>query len=129
MEGKCPEITKNTKNGGREDYDPRFTHHILGFNFKTTDIIATLANCRIKNINKINKDRKENVLYLNEGLKQYSNFLQLPKFSEDVSYLAYPLVIKQGERKNIRRELEERGIETRVLFGCIPTQQPSFSFM
>ncbi|MBU2634596.1 MAG: DegT/DnrJ/EryC1/StrS family aminotransferase [Nanoarchaeota archaeon] len=129
MEGKCPEILKNLKNGGDENYDPRFTHDIFGFNFKTTEFSTALATYRIKEIDKINNVRRNNLLYLNEGLMKHGEVLRLPKFSEDVSYLAYPLIVKKGGIKNIRSELEKKGVETRSLFGCIPTQQPSFSYM
>ena len=127
MEGKCPEILNNAKKGGDEDFDPRFTHDILGFNFRTTEFSTALANSRINHIDEINKKRQENLLYLNDGLKEHGQILQLPKFSEDVSYLAYPLILKKGSRGNLMRKLENKGIETRSLFGCIPTQQPSFS--
>jgi len=53
----------------------------------------------------------------------------LPTYSKDTSYLAYPIVINNPakiSRKRIRKELEERGIETRPLFGSIPTQQPAY---
>lgn len=126
MEGKCPEILNNEKNGGDKDFDPRFTHDILGFNFKTTEFSTALANYRINQIEEINEKRRENLLYLNEGLKKHEKILQLPKFSKDVSYLAYPLILKKGSRRELMRGLEKEGIETRSLFGCIPTQQPSF---
>ena len=43
--------------------------------------------------------------------------------------MAYPIIInnpKAISRKAIRNKLEEAGIETRPLFGCIPTQQPAY---
>jgi CDP-6-deoxy-D-xylo-4-hexulose-3-dehydrase len=58
--------------------------------------------------------------------------LQLPPYLDEISYLAYPLVIKRPElisRKQLRYALEERGIETRPLFGCIPTQQPAYAYL
>jgi dTDP-4-amino-4,6-dideoxygalactose transaminase len=58
--------------------------------------------------------------------------LQLPAFSKDISYLAYPIVIKKQNkfsRKYLREELEKNGIENRPLFGCIPTQQPAYSYL
>jgi len=125
-ENKCPEILKYEKQGGIEDFEPRFTHNILGFNFRTNEFSTALANIKIKELSKINSMRRKNVKYLNEGLEKYSDILQLPIYSENVSYLGYPLVVKKGVRKDIRRKLEERGIETRTLFGCIPTQQPSY---
>ncbi len=44
--------------------------------------------------------------------------------------MAYPLVIKRPEvisRLKLRTQLERLGIETRPLFGCIPTQQPAYA--
>ena len=124
MEGKCPEVVKYK---GDDDFDPRFTHDMIGFNFKTTEFATALAAYRLKDIEDINKKRRLNVSYLNEGLKKHEEILQLPEYSEDVSYLAYPLIVKNGDKKRIRTEIEKRGVETRNLFGCIPTQQPSFS--
>ena len=122
-EGKCPEILKQT---GDEDYDPRFTHDIIGFNFKTMDLITGLGNIRLKKIDEINEKRRKNVKYLNDRLKKYEEFIQLPIYSEEVSYLAYPIVLKKGNREKIRENLARLGVETRTLFACIPTQQPSF---
>jgi dTDP-4-amino-4,6-dideoxygalactose transaminase len=122
MEGKCP-----NKFLDEMDMDPRFTFSEIGFNFKTNEFATAIANIRIKQMEETNSRRREIVQYLNEGLKNYSNILQLPKYSEDVSYLAYPIILKKGSRKLIRSKLEGNGIETRALFGCIPTQQPSMS--
>lgn len=120
-EKECKFLNKN--------FDPRFTHDIIGYNFKTMEFPAALALAQIRKVNDIIKKRKENVKYLNEGLEKYSNSLQLPKYSEDISYLAYPLVIKKPEtlkREKLLFELEQRGVEARPLFGSIPTQQVAY---
>lgn len=122
--GKCP-----YRNHWEEDYDPRFMHEYVGYNFKVMEFQAALAITQLKKADWIFERRKRNVVYLNNGLGNYSNILHLPAFSEDVSYLAYPIVIKDPmaiSRKYLRAKLEERGIETRPLFGCIPIHQPAF---
>ncbi|HPD81648.1 MAG TPA: DegT/DnrJ/EryC1/StrS aminotransferase family protein [Candidatus Pacearchaeota archaeon] len=124
MEGNCPEIKKRENED--DDFDPRYTHDLIGFNFKTNEFMSTLALERLKSMEYINERRRENVKYLNGGLAKHSDVLQLPIYSEEVSYLAYPLVIKEGSRKLIRENLEKKGIETRSLFGCIPFDQPSY---
>jgi len=86
----------------------------------------------MKKIAWIIERRRENVKYLNEGLEKYSSLIQLPKYDKNVSYMAYPIVIKSPNkicRKKIRMELERRGIESRPLFGCIPTQQPAYHYL
>jgi dTDP-4-amino-4,6-dideoxygalactose transaminase len=125
MDGTCPEILKHK---GTEDFDPRFTFDILGYNFKTLDIITALAASRANQVEEIKLKRLKNIAFLNESLRKHEKALQLPVYSEDVSYLAYPLIVKEGySRKIIREKLEKNKIETRPIFQCIPTQQPAYS--
>ena len=44
--------------------------------------------------------------------------------------MAYPILIEKPKsisRQKIRFELENKGVETRPLFGSIPTQQPAYN--
>ena len=123
-EGKCPYRDK--------DFDPRFTHEYIGYNFKTAEFQAALALCQIKKVDWIIQMRQGHVKYLNDKLQKYSDIFQLPVYSDDVSYLAYPIVIKKPgkiSKKKIMQELESRGVEVRPIFGCIPTQQPAYSHL
>ncbi|GBD97527.1 UDP-4-amino-4-deoxy-L-arabinose--oxoglutarate aminotransferase [bacterium BMS3Abin06] len=123
-EGKCP-----YKNKG---FDPRFTHEYIGYNFKTTEFQAALALSQLNKIDRIINRRRYNVKYLNEKLLGFSDIFQLPVYSEDVSYLAYPIIIKRPKklpRKKIMRELEKKGVEVRPLFGCIPAHQPAYRYL
>ncbi len=111
------------------DIDPRFTHTHIGYNFKTTEFMASIGLVQLNRIETIIQERRENVRILNDGLEKFSDTIQLPLFSDDISYMAYPLVLNQKSnisRNKIARELENKGIETRPLFSCIPTQQPSY---
>lgn len=125
----CPKINAYK---GEDDFDPRFVHDLIGYNFKAMEFQAALALTQLKKADWITEKRRENVKYLNEGLKKFSDILQLPKYSNEVSYLAYPIVIKKPEvlsRKKLRTNLQNAGIETRPLFGCIPTHQPAYSYL
>lgn len=127
--GQCPRISAYK---GKDDFDPRFFHDIFGFNFKAMEFQAALGLVQLGKVKEILKKRQFNVGYLNKGLKEEEDMLQLPKYSSDISYLAYPLVIKRPQeisRKMLRHKLEAAGIETRPLFGCIPTQQPAYSYL
>lgn len=128
--GYCPRADF----GKEEDFDPRFTHDMIGYNFKPMEFPAALGLVNLGKVDDILKKRISNVKYLNEGLKKFEHLFHLPEYSdkETISYLAYPLVIKRPDlisRKKLRAELEKRGIETRPLFGCIPTQQPAYSHL
>lgn len=126
QKGKCPSIGDYN---GHDDLDPRFLHDVVGYNFKVMEFQSAIACAQIDKVNEIIKIRQNNVKYLNEGLKEFSDILQLPLYSDKVSYLAYPVIIKKLDvitRRDIRLALERRRIETRPLFGCIPTQQPAY---
>jgi CDP-6-deoxy-D-xylo-4-hexulose-3-dehydrase len=115
-----------------DDYDPRFAHDVIGYNFKVMEFEAALGVSQLKKADFIFEKRQENVCFLNEHLDKFSDNLQLPVFSKDVSYLAYPIVIKEhseSTRKYLREELQRNGIESRPLFGCVPTQQPAYNYL
>lgn len=127
--GVCPPLKRYK---GKEDFDPRFYHDMIGFNLKVMEFQAALGLTQIKKADEIFKKRSYNVRYLNDGLSDLADILQLPYYSKDISYLAYPLVIKDNKiitRLKVRRQLEEEGVETRPLFGCIPLQQPAYAFL
>lgn len=122
--GECPHKGK--------DFDPRFTFDTIAYNFKTSEFNAALGINQIKLIDEIVKRRNDNVFYFNSELAKFGDILQLPKWDINVSYLAYPIIVKDTKRINrnkLRILLEEKGIETRPLFSCVPNQQPAYSFL
>ena len=124
FKGYCPRAD--------EPNDPRFYHQYIGYNFKPMEFQAALGLVQLKKARWIIKKRQENVKFLNQGLRKYSRILQLPPFSKNISYLAYPLVIRKPElisRKELCQKLEKLGIETRPFFPCIPTQQPAYKHL
>ena len=128
----CPICTRRTKGCPKsdEDFDPRFTHDIIGYNFKTMEFQTALAMVQLGKAAQIIKARQENVRYLNDGLEKFSDYLELPEYDANVSYLAYPMVLKDTvkmKRQRLIRSLEGHDVEARPMFGCIPTQQPAYS--
>ncbi len=127
--GYCPYFPRYDDD---DDFDPRFLHDTIGYNFKIMEFQAALGISQVKKADLIFEKRQYNVHSLNQHLEKYSDELQLPVFSKDISYLAYPIVVKKRSkftRKNLREELENNGIENRPLFGCIPTQQPAYDYL
>ena len=124
-QGTCPRLHLDEK------IDPRFYHTHLGYNFKTSDINAAIGIEQLKKTREIIAARFNNVKYLNDALESHSDIIQLPPLSENVSYLAYPLIIKNStiSRAKITQELEKNGVETRPLFNCIPLHQPAYAYL
>ena len=128
-QGYCPQLAGYE---GTEDYDPRFAHDLIGYNFKLMEFQAALGLVQLKKADWIIQRRQENVKVLNEHLAVHEDVLQLPPYSEEVSYLAYPIVIKRPDlvsRRYLRGALEALGVETRPLFGSIPTQQRAYAHL
>lgn len=130
-EGKCPKFRD-----GKGDWDPRFLHDEVGYNFKTTEFSAAIATAQLHaqlgRYNAITTKRRANVKALNDLLSRHSSLLRLPLYSDDVSYLGYPLVIRNPRKLNRERlqlALEAEGVETRPLFGCIPVHQPAYAHL
>lgn len=119
QEGKCPYKDR--------DFDPRFTHTHIAYNMKTTEIQAALGINQLKHADEILSKRQENVKYLNEGLAGVVE-LQLPKHDPLVSYLAYPVILKDESivRSDFLNRLTQAGVENRPLFACVPTQTPAY---
>lgn len=110
--------------------DPRFLHDMLGYNFKTMEFQPALGLLQLGKFDEIILKRQGNVKFLNEKLSKYSDKFMLPKYSDDVSYLAYPIIIKENagiNREELRKKMGVLGLESRPLFGSIPTQQPAYS--
>ncbi len=120
--GTCP--FRNAK------FDPRFRHDMIGYNFKTMEFQAALGYLQLEKFDEIIEKRSYNVKKLNEGLSDFKDLLILPEKTKGVSFLAYPIIIKDCNklnREDIRKKLTDKGVENRPLFGCIPTQQPAYS--
>ncbi|MFH1285253.1 MAG: DegT/DnrJ/EryC1/StrS family aminotransferase [Candidatus Micrarchaeota archaeon] len=112
--------------------DKRFLFLYPGHSAKMNDLEAAIGLAQLENIEEVVKKRRENVDYLNSRLKKFSKQLQLPKERENGknSYLCYPIITRGNASKfQFIQHLEKLGIETRPLFGSVPTQQPAFSFM
>lgn len=127
--GYCPRLSDDGPWTGVMDGDPRFIHDVIGYNFKVMEFQPTLALTQLGKAEAIFAARQDNVRSLNGLLSEFNEMLVLPVFDWNVSYLAYPLVVKPGAntRGEIRQALHGYGVESRPLFGCIPLHQPAYS--
>lgn len=113
-----------SKKEGKEAFkivDKRFSFVDVGYSYRLTEMEAALGLEQIKNIPKIIKKRQFNANYLTNGLKELSNFIQLPEVSEDRThvFLGYPIVAKGISREKLVLFLEKNGIETRYMMPLL----------
>jgi len=126
-QGKCPKFSK-----GKGGFDPRFMHDMIGYNFKTMEFPTAIAASQIAKADEIAAQRRKRVKEFNDLFSAHSDVLKLPVYSDNVSYLGYPIVIRDPKRLNrekLQLSLASNGVETRPLFGCIPIQQPAYAYL
>jgi len=115
-----------------EPYDHRYLYVEIGYNLKMTDVQAAIGLAQLEKLPDFVTARKRNFARLYEGLKSYEEFLILPVWSEraDPSWFAFPITVRPGApftRHDLITFLEERNIETRLLFAGNIVRQPGYS--
>ena len=79
-------------------------NNMLGFNFRMTEIEAAISRVQLKKLPSLVEERRENVTYLEEKLKNIG-FLQLPKIRPDSTHSYYIHAIKfNSQLSGIKRE-------------------------
>jgi len=117
-----------------EDVDTRFFFERLGYSEKMNELEAALGIEQVARLDGIVEARRANLFYLNEHLAGLSEFFQFMTEApyERLSPLVYPLVIRPEapfNRRAITQYLEQHDVDTRPMFGSIPTQQPAYAFL
>jgi len=120
-----------TMGGLPEGYDHKYTYSHLGYNLKSGDIQAAIGLAQLDRLDDFIALRRRNWAYLLEGLKGLEEFFVLPKATEnsEPSWFGFALTVKMNSpktRNEIVRELNEKKIGTRLLFGGNLLRQPAF---
>lgn len=114
-----------------EGYDHKYTYSHLGYNLKSGDIQAAIGLAQLNRLESFTELRRRNWTYLLNGLKDLSEFLILPKATENSnpSWFGFALTVKENSpktRNQFVQDLNEKKIGTRLLFGGNLLRQPAF---
>jgi CDP-6-deoxy-D-xylo-4-hexulose-3-dehydrase len=110
-------------------YDHKYTYSNLGYNLKATDLQAAIGLAQLEKVPAFGRCRRENFRRLHAGLRRWEDRLVLPRWlpSADPSWFGFPLTVREGTtRRELVRFLEERRIETRMIFAGNVLRQPGF---
>lgn len=113
-------------------YDHKYVYSHFGYNLKATDMQAAIGVAQLKKFSGFVEKRKENFNKLWSGLKELENFFILPKACPDSepSWFGFMLTCKEGiSRKEVVEFIENRGIQTRMLFAGNLIKHPCFDKM
>lgn len=114
-----------------EAYDHKYVYSNIGYNLKPLDLQCAIGLVQLDKLSEFTSRRRQNFRALYDALKAYEDRIILPKWSPaaDPSWFAFPITIRDDagfERREIIDHLEERGIETRLLFAGNLLRQPGF---
>ena len=105
----------------------RYWHSVLGYNYRMTNIQAALGVAQMQRIDKIVEQKRRNAVLFAKGLQNIPGITLPPEatWAKNVYWL-YSILVDEEEfgisSKELRKQLEERGIETRPLFPGVHTQ-------
>lgn len=115
-------------------YDHKYVYSHFGYNLKATDLQASVGCAQLKKLPKFVEARKENWKYLKEKLQRVSDKIILPEplGNADPSWFGFLMTIKEDAgftRDDLVQFLEDRNIQTRLLFSGNYIKHPCFNEM
>ncbi len=113
-------------------YDHKYVYSHFGYNLKATDMQAAVGCAQLKKLPEFVEARKKNFAYLGEKLAKVADKLILPEACahSEPSWFGYLITCKEGVDKNqVVQYLEDKGVQTRMLFAGNLTKQPCFDEM
>lgn len=113
-------------------YDHKYTYSHFGYNLKVTDMQAAIGVEQLKKFPSFIERRKENWAFLREQLSSLTDDLILPEPAEnaDPSWFGFLISVKKDspvKRNALTDYLEERNIQTRLLFSGNLIKHPCFN--
>lgn len=112
-------------------YDHKYIYSHIGYNLKPLDIQAAIGRQQLGKLPGFVEARRRNWARLYEGIAPYAEHLELPQATPgaEPSWFGF-LLLTRPEAPFARRELvahiEERNIQTRMLFGGNLARQPAY---
>jgi len=99
----------------------RYYHDIIGYNYRMTNIAASIGLCQLKKLPDMNKARFKNAVFYNEKIKNI--LLQPPHFDEGHVYHQYTIQVQEARRDDFVAYLESLKIGYGIFYPLtIPEQ-------
>lgn len=111
------------------EYDHKYITSKIGYNLKPTEIQAAIGCEQIKKLDKFITKRKRNYKMLYESLKDVKELGFMKSYKgANPSWFSFLMIIKTDKftRRDMQVYLENKGIQTRLLFAGNITRQPAY---
>ena len=113
-------------------YDHKYVYSHFGYNLKATDMQAAVGCAQLKKFPSFVERRKHNFARLHKALEGTEDRLILPVACDhsDPSWFGFLITCKEGvDRNKVVQYVEERGVQTRMLFAGNLIKHPCFDEM
>lgn len=115
-------------------YDHKYVYSHFGYNLKATDLQAAIGIAQLRKLPAFVDARRRNWQYLRQGLEPMSDLFILPEPTQatEPSWFGFPLTVREEapfSRDRVVMFLENRGIQTRMLFAGNLVKHPCFDEM
>lgn len=113
-------------------YDHKYVYSHFGYNLKATDMQAAIGCAQLKKLPGFVARRQENFRLLYQELEPLADRLILPHATagSTPSWFGFLVTCREGvEREKLVPYIEEKGIQTRMLFAGNLTRHPCFDQM
>ena len=110
-------------------YDHKYVYSHFGYNLKVTDMQAAIGCAQLDKLPDFTEKRRANHQRLKDGLEGLQDRLILPEATKGSkpSWFGFLLTVQKGlSRNRIVRELEDKNIQTRLLFSGNLIKHPCF---
>lgn len=109
-------------------YDHKYVYSEIGYNMKATDLQAALGLAQMEALPSFVEARRENWSKLYQGLEDLEDrfILPIPLPGSAPSWFGFALTLRRGDRLQVVRALEEKGVGTRLLFAGNILKQPGY---
>ena len=113
-------------------YDHKYVYSHFGYNLKATDMQAAIGCAQLDKIESFVEKRRQNFMRMKKALSGAKDYIILPEACEDSnpSWFGFLITCREGINRNlIVQYLEEKGIQTRMLFAGNLVKHPCFDEM
>ncbi len=105
------DLAKKFRNHGMAD---RYVYEFLGYNFRMTDIAASIGVVQLAKLEQMTKARIENAAYLTEGLK--AKGIVTPFVPDGYRHVFHQYTIRVQDRDNVIQKLRDNGVGSGVYY-------------
>ena len=114
------------------DYDAKFVFETVGYNLEGNEVGASFGLAQLEKLDENIKTRQINFKRQCDFFKKHEKYFSNPEetYGCNTAWLAFPILIKDDapfSRREFQIYLEERDIQTRVVFTGNITRQPMCS--